>query len=420
MSDMSSMNRERKKRQLRQQIVTPQTQPKKTAEMDGENAHKAHLTVNKRRLRIAAIILVIILAAAFGIFQYFRHYQYTDYDVVWENSISEGSFAGYLNFGDNVLKYSKDGVTYIDSQGKDVWVQSYEMKSPIAYANGNYAVIADQQGNSIYIFDKAGSQGVASTVLPILKVTVSNYGVVAAVLEDSNANYIYFFNNDGTELDIKVKCLLNGESGYPVDISLSPDGTQLIGAYSRLNNGTIYGRVAFHNFSEIGKNISTRVVGGFDDLGAGIVARVKFLTDTYSVAFSDAGIAFFSTKNVLSPELINQIKVEEVIKSVFYSNEYVGIIVENPDGENPSRMDIYRADGSKVFSTSFNYQYKYADIDGDSVILYNEDSCKVYNMSGILKFSGSFDFTVSKIRNGRYPNSLMVAGPQNMKLIKLK
>ena len=44
------------------------------------------------------------------------------------------------------------------------------MKSPIAAVNDGYAAIADQQGNSIYICDQSGCLGIATTVLPIVKI----------------------------------------------------------------------------------------------------------------------------------------------------------------------------------------------------------------------------------------------------------
>ena len=53
-------------------------------------------------------------------------------------------------------------------------------------------MIGDQQGNDIYIVDKTGSQGQATTLLPILRVSVSAYGIVAALVEDSNASYVPF------------------------------------------------------------------------------------------------------------------------------------------------------------------------------------------------------------------------------------
>lgn len=421
MSDMSSMNRERKKKQLRQRIITPQSQPRNQtppAESE-EEIQKARLKKKKRRLKVLAVVLLLLTVCVIAVTQYIKYYQFTGYRVVWEKTMKEGSLASYENFGNNVLKITRDGAAYIDSQGKEIWMQSYEMKDPVAYVNGNFAVVGDLQGNSIYVFDKAGYQGTVTTLLPIVRVTVSAHGVVGALMETSTANYIYLYKTDGTEI-FSTMCLLNGEIGYPVDISLSPDGTQLIGAYTRLIEGNLYSRVAFHNFSEVGQNKSTRVVGGVDDLGATIVARVRFLTDTYSCSFADNGLAFFSTKNVMSPTLIKQVKIEETIKSIMYSDEYVGVIVDTSKGENPSRMDVYRANGDQVFSKEFNYQYKYADIDGDLVILYNEDSCEMFNMSGTLKFIGAFDFPVTKIRAGRYPNTLIVSGPQDMKEIKLQ
>ncbi len=52
-------------------------------------------------------------------------------------------------------------------------MQSYEMRTPVVSVNGDFVAIGDQQGNSIYICDKNGTQGQATTLLPILRVTVS-------------------------------------------------------------------------------------------------------------------------------------------------------------------------------------------------------------------------------------------------------
>lgn len=418
MSDMNSTNREIKKNQLRRQIVSSSPQMEENSE---EIIKRARFKVRKKRVSIFLVLFLVLAAGAIGVYEYFKLYHYINYSVVWEKEMNEGSYVGYLDFGSNVLKYSKDGASYLDSQGKEVWIESYEMKSPTASVSGDYAAVADKQGNSIYIFDKSGNTGVATTVLPIVKVTVSAHGIVAAILEDSTSNYVYFFKRDGSILDVTIKAFLGGDSGYPVDISISPDGTQLIGAYAYLKNGALNGRVAFHNFAEIGKSIQDRLVGGFDEpYESSLVAQVAFLDDTYSCAFADNSVSFYSTKNALSPELIKQAVVEEEINSVFYSGKYVGLIVDNPEGENAYRMDIYKPDGSLVFSREFQYQYTHADIDGDRVILYNEDSCRVYNMSGRLKFTGTFNFPISKIRNGRFPNTLIVTGPQNMKEIRLQ
>ena len=92
---------------------------------------------------------------------YKDNHAYTDYTVAWEKEIaaSESSTTEFVPFGENVLKYTKDGASYLDKSGKAVRSMSYELKSPICYVNGDYAVIGDQQGNDIYIVDKTGSRG---------------------------------------------------------------------------------------------------------------------------------------------------------------------------------------------------------------------------------------------------------------------
>lgn len=426
MSDMSSMSRENKKRQLRQQVISSQTAHTRNREDDGE-FKRLTKKLRKRRLIIMLVILLILGSAGIGIYLYFANHQFQKYEISWEIPMGGSNFVEYKKFGNNVLRYSKDGASYIDSQGSNVWTESYELKSPIVAINGDFAAIADQQGNAIYICDKSGKRGVATTLLPIVKVTVSAQGVVAAVLEDSKANYIQFYRNDGSQLKISIKGTIqspDSESdpvGYPLDISLSPDGTQLIGSYLYMNSGIMKGRVAFHNFSEIGKNQKTRLVAGFhDEFASNIVPRVRFLSELESVAFADGKLVFFSSKNLASPQIAEIVEITESIRSILYSSKYAGVIVDNAQGEYPYRMDIYKGNGEKVLSKAFDYAYTQADLDGDSIILYNDNSCKVYNMSGVERFSGTFDFSVTKITNGRFPNSLILTGPDSMKEIKFK
>ena len=122
-------------------------------------------------------------------------------------SVSESGFVKYAYFGENMIRYTKDGASYIDGAGKTVWTQSFEMKTPVINVNGDYAVIADQQGNQLYICSTAGCTGVAKTQLPITKAAVSSRGITAAVVEDSSACYIFYFKKDGEELGINIKVL---------------------------------------------------------------------------------------------------------------------------------------------------------------------------------------------------------------------
>lgn len=423
MSDFSSMSRESKKNKLRQQIVRPQ-QPQDAWEADSEEdseevVRKAHNRVLRHRWILVIIVLLLIACAAVAWIFYQRNYRYSSYETGWEVDLNEGSLVGYENFGTNVLKYTKDGASYLDNRGRTVWTESYEMKSPIISIKGNYAAIADMQGNSIYICNTDGTQGQATTVLPISKVAVSGNGVAAVVLEDSTSSYITFFKRDGSALDITVKTNMSGD-GYPLDIALSEDGTQLMCSFVYLQGSELKNRVVFYDFSEIGKNVPNRLVGGFDDEFQGdMVPRVTYMGEPYSCAFSGKALTFFSSRNLASPELLQQVAIDERIESVFYSDEYAAAIVRNTNGEYGSRLEVYKKDGTHVLSKEFNYEYTHADLDDDLIILYNDDSCRIYNMSGTQKLEATFDFPVSKIRKGRFPNTLVVTGPQQMRELKL-
>lgn len=423
MTDMSSMNRETKKKHLRSRVITPNRPPAPDPQESSEEiVEKAERRVRHRRLILLLVLLVLITVISIAYYWYQRRYQYKEATVGWERRYErdEAGFVQYQSFLDNLIRYSKDGASYIDANGKDVWVQPYEIRDPIIAVNGGYAAIADRQGNHIYIFDKNGLLGTATTVLPVMKITISAKGLVSAILEGPTTSHIYYYTKEGVEMSIWLTGFLNGEIGYPLDISLSPDGKILMGSFTYLKGGRLKNRVAFYNFSEVGKNVPDRFVGGFHEMyDESMIPKVCYLDNIYSVAFADSSISFYSSLDVMSPVLLKQIPVEEEIRTVFYGGQYAGIIVDNQSGQEDYRLDLYSAEGNHIFSRDFSYEYEHVDIDGDNIFLYNEDSCRIYNHFGNLKFEGTFDFSVSRVRNGHLPNQIIAAGASAVKEIKL-
>lgn len=430
MSDMSSMSRESKKQQLKQRVIrssdiNQSPRPVRGPSLEPEESEEAlqeKLNQRRKKKRILLLVGILILAIlGFAGYVYLDQYEFTEYKVSWEQEMTEGGFAQYTSFGNNVLKYSKDGAAYIDEKGKEVWVYSYEMKTPVVATSGEYAVIADQKGNDIFIFDKSGNVGQAVTRLPILKVSISSLGLTAAILDDGTANIITYYRKDGTDMNIDIRTTLAGDGGYPVDMSLSPNSHLLMTSYVYLNSGVMKNKVVFYNFSNVGQNVVDRLVGGFNDEYASKLApRVKFLTDTYACVFADDSLDFYSLRDEMSPKMIKQQPQKEEMKSVFYCSDYVGNVTYNSEGEEDYVLNVYRNNGDHVFSIKFSYDYTYVDIDDTRVILYNENSCQIYNLNGKLKFSAEFDFTISNIRSGRRMNSLILTGPQIMKEIIMK
>lgn len=429
---MADIERENRKQELRRRVVDTKDL---LQQQEAEQAQEKGKRRQRRRRLLVFLAVVLVLGALVAGAIYMMKRPYTGFSQNWrnsftgENGVSESDYEDYEIFGDGFLKVTRDGATYIDSSGKTIWNQSYEMNSPYVSISGDYCAIADQGKTAIYIMNKTGTTGQAETNLPITKISVAGTGVTYALLEDSKASYITVFSKEGAALDISIKSVLDGD-GYPVDIAVSPDGTELIASFASIENGTIQNKVIFYNLSEIGQNAgSNRVVGGFtDDFSGHLAGRVHFSDDTHAQAFYDGGIAFFSTKVLTSPELSQKVEIEQTIQAITYADDYIGVITDNSDSEtsaDPYTLTVYRLNGQTVFSTPFQLNYTNFDIDQDRVLVYNNTTLQLYDMSGTLKYSGNIDTSISRARVARGVKNplgldLLIGSAGAMESVKLK
>lgn len=416
-------NRQSKKEELKSRMIsstgaTEQSEESGRREEALKKSRKPAPGLGERLRPLFVVLAVFFVLAA--IWQlYIRFYRYKDYTVTQVRDISVGSTVGFAGFGGGILKYSKDGVIMLDRSGKEIWVESYGMKDPIISVNGDYAVIADRDGNDICIFDKNKKISSLKTVLPITRLTSAANGVCAVISESARAAYVYIYDKNGTKI-ADLEFLMNG-SGYPTDIALSPDGSRLMTSLQYIDGDDLRGRVAFYDFSDKGESILNRLVGGFDDpFGESLIGRVHYLSSIYSCAVADTGLYFFSSKNLLSPEIIKEHQFEEEIRSVCKSGENIAVVLNNDSPEHPYRLIVYNATGEKVLSKEFSYEYQYLDMDGGYVFLYNSDSALFYNKSGTAKYRGNTDFQVLKFFKANLPNEFIFVGGTQIKTVKLK
>ena len=116
----------------------------------------------KSTLLFAGGLLLLVLVI-FGII-YFR--TYTSVRVSETYALSGAANSSYKTFAKGVLKYSRDGVAYVNEKGEEQWNQSCQLKTPIVKVMGDCAAIADEGGNDIFIFDKNGEKNGKKSVAP--------------------------------------------------------------------------------------------------------------------------------------------------------------------------------------------------------------------------------------------------------------
>lgn len=65
----------------------------------------------------------------------------------------------YAEMSGKILRYSPDGASLVSDTMDAYWSTLYEMQNPVADVRDDRAVIADQDGTLLEMFDKDGRDG---------------------------------------------------------------------------------------------------------------------------------------------------------------------------------------------------------------------------------------------------------------------
>ena len=346
-----------------------------------------HRLLKDKRIFIIPLILIIVFLVSSKISSVRK---YHTYDVKWQTA-QKTMNSNYEVFKDGILSYNKDGSSLLDTKGAVIWQKAYTMNMPVLSICGDYAVIYDKEGTVFYVYNADGCIGEGSTNRPILKAVIASQGVVATVEEENTGgyNYIQYYNKDGSTLDIELRTTIT-DSGYPLDIDISPDGTELIASYVYMDAGTVSNRITFYNF-DVGKSEPQRMVGTFSDYDQILVPQVIFLGDEMAATFGDGRIDFYTLENALKPERKESYSFDnKTVKSIFYDEDYAGVVLASKDSSS-CELKLYDDSGKEVLSKEIDFEYDKVKISGENIILLNDTTCQIYTLTGKLKYEGGFE-----------------------------
>lgn len=367
-------------------------------------------TLYRILLGVVALAVVIVLI----VIQYQLHV-YTGYDIVSTVSLETSSNAENVRLQNHVLTYSKDGAHCTNSKGEITWNQTYEMQNVELAVCRNTVAIADYNGREIYVCDGDKQLGTITTNMPVRDVTVSLNGNVTAVLADTDVTWINTYDAAGNML-FQGQTRMD-ETGYPVSVSLSPNGNLLAVSYVYLDAGQLKTNIVFYNFGPVGENMSDHVVGiyFYSDM---LVPEVHFVSDDAAFAVGDNRLLVFNGSQ--TPVNKAGFDLDKEILSVFYGEDKVGLVFPSDDMENSYRMDIYNAAGEKKGTYYFDLEYNDILFEEDRFVIYNETECQIFTYSGTEKFHGTFSKTANILlpTSGAY-KYVMVTGT-SMDTIQLK
>ena len=341
--------------------------------------------------------------------------RYSHYEVVTETKRQDTNTEKYICPEGRLIKYSKDGISEINLSGNTVWTGSYDMKEPQVAVCGKYVVVADIGGKEAYIYNGEDTGTEISTDYEIKQVCVSRQGLVALLLEDTSSDIIHIYNPYDVSSKLLVEIPTNVDAGYPLCIALSPDGTSLVASYICVTAGKMETKVAFYNFSDVGKN-SDCLVGAkiYEDV---LISDIRFLNDNQVCLFGDTG--FYIWKNMKQPQQEMEKKIKGQIKSVFYSEKNIGLILETNQKRQVCRMQIYNVKGKKITDFAFDNNYDSVELVDDEILMYSPKECSIFRLNGVERFHCTIDEGVSYFFRAPHRKRYLLLDDSKIQEIKL-
>lgn len=339
--------------------------------------HKLHVTL------VTGVIIAVVLSLVGFAVVYFYNKIYDRYEVAGEERSYSTGEVNLLAFGNDFLTYNTDGIHCVNASGTDLWTGTYEMQSPMVEVNGDYVTVADRGGREIFVYDKKGLCGRIKTGSPVIDISVSAGGIVAASVDegDSISIYVYDYALDKDDKCVsKVYSTMEG-SGYPAAFSCSPKGSLMAVSYLSAAGGKITSSVAFYNFGEVGKNTRNNMMRSYSYMNES-VPMVRFMDDKTAFAVSGSRLMIYSDDAGQNPESINEVLINKEIRSVYYDSEHIGLVFSTESVENKYSMDIYDKKGNVVSTILFNTDYENIYFLGNRVMIMDGDECFIYKVNG--------------------------------------
>lgn len=287
-------------------------------------------------------------------------------------------------FDGTILSYGMDGAACVDAEGKALWNVTYEMQNPMISVEGDTVAIGDYGSRAVYVMNTKGALGQITTTMPIYQFCVSSSGEIAVVLNDTNVTWIYLYDSIGNVLAY-FKTTMR-QSGFPMDLTISPNGRLVGVSYIYVDSGEMRSSVAFYNFGDVGQNETDNYVSGYNYDGV-VVPEIRFMNNEYSFAVADDRIMFYkgSEKPVSQADHL----ISDEIQKVFYNDKYVGLVFYSDQADYRYHIEIYSQNGNKEDEFECKSEFRDIVINDDTAYIYSESKCMIRRIGGNVRYEGN-------------------------------
>lgn len=381
-----------------------------------KNNREVKKKVRRVRMRNVQNIIVTCLLLALALCGTYLLLNNQTYSKVKKSSGIENNLSdtnNYRRFENGIIRYSRDGVAFLNRRNEEVWVQSTQLQNPIIELRENAFAVADNGGNNILVFTREGLKGEIETPLPIEQITLSEQGIVSVILKSENSPQIVTYDAAGNIL-VEHQITL-ASMGYPLSIELSDDGTVLIVSYLMAEGSTLKSRVVYYSYGDEGKEKPDNVVAS-QEYKNSLMAEIFFMGGERSVLVGDH--SFVVCKNNTNPEIVKEVVLDQEIQRVFHSDQYIGFVLLNNE-KSGYEVRLYDKSGAPVMNHELSGEYSNIRLDGNEIIMFDESRCCIMMTNGVIKYKGNIKSDAKEMLRAPGVNRYYVISADEWKTIYL-
>lgn len=346
----------------------------------------------KLALRIVEVVLmVVVLIAVVQLLYALRRFDSYEIRNYIERSNSDAT--QFAEYNDYIIEYSNDGISCVTHSREPIWNQSYEMTTPELDICGEYLVVYDRGGTSIYILNDDGLQKQLEMTTSIQEVCIAKQGTIAVLMRNGTEAQVKLYDKKGSEL---ANGRFYGDNGgFPIDIALSHDATKLAVDMIDVSQGTVNTTISFYNFGSVGQSEIDNNVGTYTYEGL-LIPEVDYVSDSKMIALGTGKLLIYEGSQ--KPSVSQEITFEQEILSFFHNDKYVGIVYDNLEKENAWHIKVLDYKGNTIMENDTTVAYDQIEfLSNNEICVTNETDCEIFTIHSIKKFSYVFDKPIYKI-----------------------
>ena len=337
--------------------------------------------LQKKGVVVFFLLLFILLGIVAGKL-YIEKKVYSSINTIWRKEIpydkTHRNDIHYEKFKTGLFRYTNDGISYYE-KGELIYTVGHNIKEIIIKKNENYFLVAERNGNNIYIYDEEG----------LIRRRDIEGSIKKVLITDDNRLYICVLQNENYvmgEYDINLKYereIFSSNymtNGLPLDIDIDRSGKKMVVGFAYKSLDKFSSRVMIY---DIDKDI--RTIRNFTEEFSGMyIGRVIFY-DKKVLIVTDVGLFYITIDEEIS---IKNIELNNKICSISYNDKYFSFIIKsNWDETNDFiyKIVVYDSDGKKISESVINYEYSFFNLVDDFIFIRSDDELIMYDIKGNIR-----------------------------------